>query len=52
MEPILPVIMADVDGFGGPFSRNVEVMEDMGPPVDGGTTMAGVDEQQSPERAG
>jgi hypothetical protein len=41
VEAILPVTVADVDGFRGPFKRKVEVMEDMGPPVEGGTTMAG-----------
>jgi len=51
VAPILLDPATDPDDFDGPFSRNVEVMEDMLPPMEGGTTMVDVWPPQLPVRA-
>ena len=52
VAPILLEPATDPDGFGGPLSRNVEVMEDMLPPMEGGTTIVDVWPPQPPATAG
>lgn len=50
VAPILLDPRVVVDGFDGPFSRNVEVMEDKLPPKEGGTTMVDLRPPQLPVR--
>jgi hypothetical protein len=48
VAPILLDPAIEPDDFDGPFSRNVEVMEDKLPPKEGGTTMVDVRPPQLP----
>jgi len=50
VAPILLGPATDPDDFDGPFSRNVEVIEDMLPPREGGTTIVDVRPSQRPLR--